>query len=64
MIGDSKLIINFMNRSYKPGKKIYVDMTALARGLCRKIAGQVRFYHVKRVNNTWADFLSQIALLN
>ena len=58
VIGDSKLIISFMNKVFKPGKRAFVQLVDQTRALCRKIAGKVSFFHVKREANTWADFLS------
>lgn len=33
------------------------------RVLARKITGQVKYYHISRTANTFADYLSQVAVI-
>lgn len=62
MMGDSKLIISFMNRQYIPGKKEFAAAVEKCRRMQRAIGGQLKYYHIYRENNTEADWLSKFAL--
>lgn len=48
VIGDSQLIINFLNRKCTPGDKFFVSVIDKVRTIGRQLQGQVRYYHVNR----------------
>lgn len=58
VIGDSKLIIDFLNRKSQPGDKFFVSHIQSIKEITRKIPGRIMFVHVPRDSNTHADFLS------
>ncbi len=60
VVGDSELIIGFVNRKYKPSKKFYNRVTDI-KLLCKKIPVPVKFRHVFRENNQLADWLVNVA---
>lgn len=61
--GDSDLVIKFMNKVYKPHKKNLTNLVAAARETVKNLKGlKISFEHVPRRLNSWADFLSQVAL--
>jgi ribonuclease HI len=57
--GDSDLVIKFMNKVYKPHKKVLAVTIQQTREKLKTLKGiKIRFEHVPRANNAWADFLS------
>ena len=59
-MGDSELIIGFVNSKYKPSKKFYNRVTEI-KLLRKKIPVPVKFRHVLRENNQLADWLANVA---
>ena len=62
IMGDSRLVIAFMNREFSPNKKALASGVNTCRELARKIPGKVNYYHVYRENNTIADYLSKLSM--
>ena len=62
IMGDSRLVVSFMNREFSPNKKALALGVNTCRELARRIPGSVKYYHVYRENNTVADYLSKLAL--
>ncbi len=62
MRGDSQLVLSFMTRACKPGKKQLVEMVKEAREVATKLKPtKVHYQHVKREDNQWADWLVRVA---
>ncbi len=60
VLGDSELIIGFVNRKYKPSKKFYNRIVDIKR-LCKSLCVPIKFRHVFRENNQLADWLANVA---
>ena len=58
VIGDNKLCIQFMRREAKPRLRQLVTLVDECKLLLRKLPCKVLFFHVRRMHNSEADFLS------
>ena len=59
--GDSNLVIAFMNKAAKPGKRELVVSVKEARETTMGWGRRVRYQWVPREENKWADWLSNVA---
>ena len=62
--GDSKLVIDFCNKSARPGEQhLYLAMHTV-RELASQLGARVVYRHKPREENTWADWLGRLAALS
>ena len=59
-MGDSELVIGFVNRKYKPSKKFF-NRVADVKHLCKTLPAPVKFRHVFRQRSQLADWLVNVA---
>jgi hypothetical protein len=62
VLGDSKLIISFMNKQFIPGKRHFVTAVEKCRRFASRLKAKYYFIHIYRDNNVEADLLSKLAL--
>jgi hypothetical protein len=58
VVGDNKLCVQFMRREARPRLRQLVPLVDECKLLLRKLPCKVLFFHVRRMHNVEADFLS------
>lgn len=61
VIGDSKLVINFLNRVFEPRVSEFYEICDSIRNFIKANRLHVQFLHVKREYNLLADHIGRLA---